>query len=310
MQLVDIGKTTEGRTELMAIISSEQNMRQLGRFKEIARTLAMARSGDTPLGDAQARALAHDGKAVVWIDFGLHSNEVAHAQTAPLLAFKAVTDESDEMTFIRENVIFLLVPNMNPDGTTLVVNWYMKNVGTPWESRLPELWHKYAGHDDNRDWFMMNQPETRNGARQLYTEWFPEIVYNQHQAAPVPRAHLRAALRRSGEPEHPAARHPRRERGGRRDDPAARSGRQARRDLAHRLRHLVERRHADGTVLPQHDRHPHRNRSRLGDAGHATIRERSPGHSATASRRSSRRRITRARTWAANGTSATAATTW
>jgi len=182
MQLVDIGKTAEGRTELMAIISSEENIRQLAKYKDIARTLALARAPS----DNDARQLARDGKAVVWIDFGLHSTEVAHAQTAPLMAFKAVTDESDEMRFIRDNAIFLLVPNMNPDGTTLVANWYNQNLGKPWEGRPPELWHKYVGHDDNRDWYMMNQPETRNSARQLYTEWFPQIVYNQHQTAPFP----------------------------------------------------------------------------------------------------------------------------
>src|SRR5437899_6211141 len=188
MQLVEIGKTAQGRVQLMAIISSEQNIRQLAHYKEIARTLALARH--SPHGALvttdEARQLAREGKAIVWIDFGLHSSEVAHAQTAPLMAFKAVTEESDEMKFIRDNVIFLLVPNMNPDGTTLVADWYKENLGKPWEGRLPELWHKYVGHDNNRDWFMMNQPETRNSAKQLYVEWFPQIIYNQHQSAPFP----------------------------------------------------------------------------------------------------------------------------
>lgn len=183
LELVEIGKTAEGRTQLMAIISSEQNMKSLGRYKEIAGRLAIARG----LSDEQARALAREGKSVVWIDFGLHSTEVAHGQTASLMAYKAVSDESDEMKFIRDNVVFLLVPNMNPDGTTLVANWYMKHVGTPFEkSSPPELYHKYVGHDDNRDWFMFNMPETRNSARQLYVEWFPQIIYNQHQSAPFP----------------------------------------------------------------------------------------------------------------------------
>ena len=193
IQIVDIGRTTEGRTQILAVVSSEDTMRQLGRYKEISRTLALARTSagpgrdaDRPLADEAARALAREGKAIVWIDFGLHSSEVAHAQTAPLLAYKAVTDESAEMRAIRDNVILLLVPNMNPDGTTMVASWYRENLGKPWESRLPELWHKYAGHDDNRDWFMMNQVETRNSARQLYAEWFPQIVYNQHQAGPFP----------------------------------------------------------------------------------------------------------------------------
>jgi len=186
MKLVEMGKTSEGRTQVLGIISSEENIRQLGRYKDIARKLALARDGDRQLTDEQARALAREGKAIVWIDFGLHSTEVAHGQTAPLMAFKAVTEESEEMKFIRDNVIFLLVANMNPDGTTMVASWYRENLGKPWESRLPELWHKYVGHDDNRDWYMMNQVETRNSARQLYGEWFPQIIYNQHQTGPFP----------------------------------------------------------------------------------------------------------------------------
>ena len=189
MKLVEMGRTTEGRTQVMAIISSETNLQQLDRYKGISRQLARVRSLTGPaasLTEQQARALSREGKAVVWIDFGLHSNEVAHGQVAPLMAFKAVTDESEEMRFVRDNVILLLVPNMNPDGTTMVASWYREHLGKPWEGRPPELWHKYVGHDDNRDWFMMNQLETRNSARQLYEEWFPQIVYNQHQAGPFP----------------------------------------------------------------------------------------------------------------------------
>jgi len=186
MKLVEMGRTTEGRVQVMAIVSSEQNIRQLDRYKQISRSLALARQGDRLLSDEDARALARDGKTVVWIDFGLHSSEVAHGQTAPLLLYKVVTDESDEMRFIRDNVVFILVANMNPDGTTMVASWYRENLGKPWEGRTPELWHKYVGHDDNRDWYMMNQIETRNSAKQLYTEWFPQIIYNQHQSGPFP----------------------------------------------------------------------------------------------------------------------------
>ena len=183
IQLVDIGQTTEGRTQLMAIISSVANMERLDRFKAISRQLALARH----LTDEQARELASEGRSVVWIDFGLHSTEVAHAQTAPLMAYRAVTDDSAEMQAIRDNVIFLLIPNMNPDGTTLVADWYMQHVGTAFEhTSPPELYQTYAGHDNNRDWFMFNLAESRNVATQLYDEWFPQIVYNQHQSAPFP----------------------------------------------------------------------------------------------------------------------------
>lgn len=182
MQLVDIGETAEGRTQLMAIISSESNMQNLSRYKEISQQLARARvSGD------EAQALVDEGKAIVWIDFGLHSTEVAHGQTAPWMAYKAVTEETEEMQVIRDNVIFLLVPNMNPDGTTLVAEWYMQHVGTQYEGApLPELYQKYVGHDNNRDWFMFNQPESQNIGRQVYHEWFPQIIYNQHQSGPFP----------------------------------------------------------------------------------------------------------------------------
>ena len=183
MQLIEIGATAEGRTQLMAVISSEANLRRLDRFKEISARLVHA----TGLADAQARELAAEGRAIVWIDFGLHSTEVGHAQTAPLMAYRAVTDESAEMRFIRDNVIFLLVPNMNPDGTTLVADWYMQHVGTPYQDTSPpQLYQKYAGHDNNRDWFMFNLPASRNVAEQLYVEWFPQIIYNQHQSAPFP----------------------------------------------------------------------------------------------------------------------------
>ncbi|MBI2835863.1 MAG: peptidase M14 [Acidobacteria bacterium] len=180
MQAVEIGKTAEGRTHLMAVISSEENIKNLTRYKDIARKLALARG----LTDDEAQALAREGKTIVWIDYGLHSTEVAHGQTAPWMAYKAVSEESAEMRFIRDNVIFLLVPNMNPDGTTLVAKWYME--GRPWSTNPPELYHKYVGHDNYRDWFMFNMPETQNVGRQLYTEWFPQIVYNQHQTGPFP----------------------------------------------------------------------------------------------------------------------------
>ncbi len=183
IQLVDIGQTTEGRTQLMAVISSAANMRRLPHFKSASRRLALA-NGLTP---NEAQKLATDARSVVWIDFGLHSTEVAHAQVAPQLAYDVVTDESPEMQAIRDNVILLLLPNMNPDGTSLVANWYASHVGTPFERTSPvELYQRYAGHDNNRDWFMFNLAESRNVATQLYREWFPQIVYNHHQSAPFP----------------------------------------------------------------------------------------------------------------------------
>lgn len=183
VSVIDIGPTAEGRRMILAIISSEQNIVRLDRFREISRSLALARGLD----DQRAKQLAREGRAVVWIDGGLHASEVAHAQHSPELAYRVATEESDEMRSIRENVILLQVPVMNPDGLDLVVNWYRRNLGTPYEvSPLVELYHKYVGHDNNRDWYMFTQPESRNVARLLYHEWFPQIVYNHHQSAPFP----------------------------------------------------------------------------------------------------------------------------
>jgi hypothetical protein len=181
--VVDIGETTEGRRQLMALISSEANLDERLRYRDISTRLARARG----LSDEEAGRLADEGRAIVMIDFGLHSTEVAAAQAAALLAYHAVGDETPEVRFIRENVILLLVPNMNPDGTTLVAKWYMDNRGTALEtSPPPTLYHRYAGHDNNRDWFMFNLAESRNVARQLYGEWLPQIVHDHHQTPPFP----------------------------------------------------------------------------------------------------------------------------
>jgi hypothetical protein len=188
MTLVEIGRSVGGRPLRLAAISSARNLARLDRYKAIAAALARGRHPDgRPVSETDARALAREGRAVVWVDFGLHSSEVAHAQAAPLFAWRMVSGESPELQRLRDDVILLLMPNMNPDGTTQVAEWYMRHVGTPYErASLPELYHHYIGHDNNRDWYMLTQPESRAVARQLYHEWFPQILHNQHQEAPFP----------------------------------------------------------------------------------------------------------------------------
>ena len=183
VRLDTIGMSVLGRPLPLLTISSDANLEQLDRWREISRRLAHARDLDA----GAARRLAAEGKAVVWIDAGLHADEVAPAQHAPLLAWRLVTEESDEMRRIRENVVLLLMPIMSPDGLDVVTWWYGRNRGSPFEtSPLPVLYHHYAGVDINRDWFMYTQPEARAVARQLYHEWLPQIVYNHHQAPPFP----------------------------------------------------------------------------------------------------------------------------
>ncbi len=182
IKLVEFGKSSEGRATYVAFISSAENLKKLDHYREINRKLALGLA--TP---EEARRLAAEGKAIVWIDSGLHATEVAPVQQAPHLAYRMLTDESEEVRRIRDKVILMQVPVINPDGLDMVAAWYRKNVGTPHETAsLPWLYQKYAGHDNNRDWFMFNLPETRNVGRLLFTEWFPHIVYNQHQIAPFP----------------------------------------------------------------------------------------------------------------------------
>lgn len=182
IKLVDVGKTSEGRPHLMALLSSEENLKNIDKYKEMNRKLALGLA--TP---AEAEAYSKEGKVFVWIDSSMHATEVAPAQHSPDLAYKFITDESEETRRIRDKVILVQVPCTNPDGMTMVSHWYRKNVGTPYEmAPVPFLYQKHAGHDNNRDWFMLNLPETRNLTRQLFQEYFPQIVYNQHQIAPFP----------------------------------------------------------------------------------------------------------------------------
>jgi hypothetical protein len=182
MVLQTIGKTAEGREQLMAIVTSPENHRNLARYKEISRQLALADG----LTDAQARALAKEGKAVVWIDGGLHATETLGAQQLGEMVYRMVSATDDETMRILKDTIILFV-HANPDGNDLVADWYMRNSDPAQRSlaNLPRLYQKYIGHDNNRDFFASTQPETENINRVLYREWFPQILYNHHQSGPA-----------------------------------------------------------------------------------------------------------------------------
>ncbi|MCC6343832.1 MAG: peptidase M14 [Bryobacterales bacterium] len=182
LKLVSFGKSAHGKTMYVAFISDPANLAALDRYREINRKLALGLASAE-----EAQRLAAEGKAIVWIDSGLHASEVAPVQQAPILAYRMLTDETEEARKIRRNVILMQVPVINPDGLDWVARWYRGNVHTPYElAPLPSLYQKYAGHDNNRDYFMLNLEETRNVSRLLFREWFPHIVYNQHQAPPSP----------------------------------------------------------------------------------------------------------------------------
>ncbi len=181
MKLVDIGLTAEGRHQYMAIISSPENLQNLDHYRRISSRLALAEG----LSDDDARKLAAEGKVVVWIDGGLHATETVGSQQLMEWVYQMLSRNDAETRRFLNDVILLCV-HANPDGQELVANWYMRNPDPKRRSLngLPRLYEKYAGHDDNRDFYMSNLPETLNMNHILYREWFPQIVYNHHQTGP------------------------------------------------------------------------------------------------------------------------------
>jgi hypothetical protein len=182
MKLVEIGKTAEGRTMVMAIVTSPANHSRLARYKDIATRLALAKG----LTDDGARRLAAEGKAIVWIDGGLHATEILGSQQLVELVYRMVSANDAETRRILDHVILLAVP-ANPDGLDLVADWYMREREPAKRSMsgVPVLYQKYIGHDNNRDFYMNTQPETKAISRQLYMEWHPQILYNHHQTGPA-----------------------------------------------------------------------------------------------------------------------------
>ncbi|HXH99277.1 MAG TPA: M14 metallopeptidase family protein [Sphingobacteriaceae bacterium] len=181
VKLVDIGKTEEGRSQYMLVVSSPDNLKSLLRYKKISQQLAQAEG----LTAVQAQELAKEGKAIVWIDGGLHATETLGATQLIETAYQLTTRNDPETMRILNDVVILLT-HANPDGMELVTNWYMREKVPEKRSLqyLPRLYQKYAGHDNNRDFFMLNLKETQNIANQLFIEWLPQIMYNHHQAGP------------------------------------------------------------------------------------------------------------------------------
>jgi hypothetical protein len=182
LKVVNIGTTEEGRPQLMGVVTSPANHAKLAHYKAIAAKLARADGVD----EAAARRLAAEGKAVVWIDGGLHASEVLCAQALMETLYQFLAGHDDETLRILSDVVILFV-HANPDGMDLVVNHYMraKEPAKRSSAGLPRLYQKYIGHDNNRDSYAHTQAETRNMNRVMYREWFPQIVYDHHQTGPA-----------------------------------------------------------------------------------------------------------------------------
>ncbi|MDQ3320962.1 MAG: M14 family metallopeptidase [Acidobacteriota bacterium] len=179
VKVEEIGRTTLGKPLIVAFISAPENIKNLEKYKQISQKLADPRTIKNP---AELENLIKNGKTIVSISCSIHSTEIVASQMSMNLAYELANARDAETLEILNNTILLLIPSSNPDGIDIVANWYRKNLGSKFEGASPpELYHHYAGHDNNRDWFMLNLKESQAITRFYWREWFPQIVYDVHQ---------------------------------------------------------------------------------------------------------------------------------
>lgn len=179
VQVLRIGTSTLGRPMIAALISAAENIRNLEKYKTMQARLADPRKVATT---AERDQLVRDGKTVVVISCSIHSTEIVASQMSMQLAYNLASANDPDTLSILQNTILILIPSPNPDGIDIVAKHYRETLGTAVEGGdPPRLYHYYAGHDDNRDWFMMNLKETKALTQLLWKEWFPQIVYDVHQ---------------------------------------------------------------------------------------------------------------------------------
>lgn len=183
----ELGKSTMGQPFVMAIISAPENLARLDEFRRIQQQLADPRllGRDDQTRDRAAEELIKRGRAVVLITCAIHSTEVGSYLSSMLIAHRLAASNEPEVLETLRNTIILLVPSLNPDGVDIVKDWYDRTLGTPYEgSNPPILYHKYAGHDNNRDWYAFTQIETRLTVDKIHNVWHPQIVHDIHQQSP------------------------------------------------------------------------------------------------------------------------------
>jgi len=178
LKLVEIGKSPMGKPMYIAFLSDESNINNLESLRQINRELALNPS----LSDVEKEKMAKDGRVFVLATLSMHAGEVGPAQSAPLIAHKLVSTDSPKMTGWLKNVVYMMVPSHNPDGMDMIVNNYKKYVGTKYEgASLPRVYHKYVGHDNNRDFVILSQEDTRAIARIYNQTWLPQVMVEKHQ---------------------------------------------------------------------------------------------------------------------------------
>src|SRR4030095_874649 len=175
----ELGKTTNNNPFILLEISSAENIKNLDHLKQLERKLYF--EGGAPT-EAEREELFHTGKAVVLVSCNIHSTEIGSSQMVLELVHRLATEDSPLVKKILDNVIFLLVPSLNPDGQIIVTDWYNKNLATEYEaSPLPWLYHPYIGHDNNRDMYMFTQKESQLAAQLLWHDWFPSVWRDDSQ---------------------------------------------------------------------------------------------------------------------------------
>lgn len=179
VELREFGQTTLGKRMIAALISSPENIRNIEKIRRDNARLADPRQVS---GEEELQRLIREGKTIVAISCSIHSNEIVASQMSMNLAYELATANDPETAEILANTVLLLIPSANPDGIDIVADWYRKTLGTKSEGTVPpELYHHYAGHDNNRDWFMLNLAETRAITQLFWQQWFPQIVFDVHQ---------------------------------------------------------------------------------------------------------------------------------
>ncbi|HEV8347234.1 MAG TPA: M14 metallopeptidase family protein, partial [Vicinamibacterales bacterium] len=175
----ELGKTSNGHPFIVLEISSADTLKNLDRYKQLERKLYF--QGGAPT-EAEREEIFRHGKAVVVITCSIHATEIGASQMSVELVHRLATEDSPMVKKILDNVLFLLVPSLNPDGQIMVTDWFNKNVGTPYAtSPIPYLYHPYVGHDNNRDMYMFTQKESQHTARLLWHDWFPSVWLDEHQ---------------------------------------------------------------------------------------------------------------------------------
>src|SRR5687768_5126768 len=175
----ELGKSTNGNPFLALEISSPETLKHLDRYKQLQRKLYF--QGGAPT-DSERDEIFRQGKAVVLVTTTIHATEIGASQMVVELVHRLATDNSPAVKKILDNVIFVLVPSLNPDGQIMVTDWFNKNLDTPFaNSQIPYLYHPYVGHDNNRDMYMFTQKESQHTARLLWHDWFPSVWLDEHQ---------------------------------------------------------------------------------------------------------------------------------